>query len=48
MDCEVGGEHRLLGADESGRGSTRSVVGEGGDHPGVDVPVLLAEAGDDR
>lgn len=47
MNCEVGGEHRLLGADESGGGSPGSVVGEGRDHPGMDVSVLLPETGDD-
>lgn len=48
MNCEVGGEYRLLGADKSGGGSTSSVVGEGRDYPGVDVSVLLPEPRDDN
>jgi hypothetical protein len=46
MNCEVGRQHRLLGAHQCGRGTSGGMVGEGGNYAGVDIPVLLAETGD--
>lgn len=45
MDGEVGRQHRLTGAHQGGRGPPGGVVGEGGNHAGVDIPVLLTETG---
>lgn len=48
MDREVGRQYRLTGAHQGGRGPSGGVVSEGGDHSGVDISVLLAEAGENR